>query len=299
MAAATANRLRLIQADFADQSADERRAYMAETVERSMSSLVPHEREQFLNELADMFPTWDSQVSATARAETSVTQSSTDEMELQDPGFLVTRLVEIAGSLSQLQREAIIKRLSEAGLTEVGRMDWGEEAEGRLRQSLSLKPSLGIDPSRVLDQTAMLADFINSLDQLVWRTWKTLSPQSEIRRQQTMQVLMSEFVGGNEDTARGAVNDALEKLRQLIAGLITAIGQVGHQFSARFAQQFDPTVIKGLVDMEGGSFLTAKEARYWRKYKELAAAMDESTIEADIRKAISQFAESLMKGLKR
>ena len=53
--AATANRLRLIQIDFADESPEVRRGYLSEEIERALAEVLPEERQTFLQELMNRF----------------------------------------------------------------------------------------------------------------------------------------------------------------------------------------------------------------------------------------------------
>src|SRR4051812_12239156 len=66
LVAATVNRLRLIQVDFADQPADVRENYLTDEVEHAIAKLLPEQRGSFLQELKERFPTWDRQVDISA-----------------------------------------------------------------------------------------------------------------------------------------------------------------------------------------------------------------------------------------
>ena len=52
----TANRLRLIQVDFADESEQTRTTYLCEEIERALKSVLPDERNEFLERLLEKFP---------------------------------------------------------------------------------------------------------------------------------------------------------------------------------------------------------------------------------------------------
>lgn len=296
--AATANRLRLIQVDFADEPADDRRRYLSEAVELALDQVVPDQRNAFLTDLITRFPTWDAQLTVDRVAEQVVTRSETDERELEDPSFLVTRLTALAPSLSDSERQAVIERLREAGLAPVSQGGWPEEGVARLKESLQLGAAEAMAPDRVLELAALVADFAASLDQLVWRAWQKLAPKSTFRSTTPLREVFSKFAKGDQDTPRGQVVHDIRKLRQLVAALVSASGMSG-QFATRYVARFSPAEIETLVGMEGGGFFVAKEVKCWRRFAELAAEVSEQAVEQDIREQVAEFAESLMRGLRR
>ena len=175
---------------------------------------------------------------------------------------------------------------------------WPAEAEAALRQELRL-PSEQVDPARTLQLVGMVSDFALRLDQLVWGTWRRIAPKSTVRQDRPLQQTLKAFIAGSQDVPRGQVAADLEKLRQLIASQISAVGQAGRQFASRHLARFSPTEIEALASMEGGGFLVSKDVKCWKKYKELADAMNEAAIENEITETIANYAENLMKGLGR
>lgn len=300
LVAATANRLRLVQTDFADEPESVRRDYLSDEIQRALGSIVPSERQEFLEDLSARFPTWDAKVELRGGAEPQqVVQTPTDQKELKDPSFLVSRLIELAPQLNQQQRDALVQKLREAGLAPAAVVDWPEQPAQLARQKLQAQPREPLDPGRVLELVSMMTEFTMSLDQLVWTTWKTVAPRSQIRRPMGLLKTMAKFAGGDPDTARGAVSMDLDRLRQLVAAIISAISQAGRQFAHNHAVKFSPTEIEALASMERGGMLVSREVKCWRKYVELSAGRDEASIEGEIMQAIADYAESLMKGLGR
>lgn len=298
LVAATANRLRLIQSDLADESAEVRREHMAEVVERSLKGLAPDDRESFLTELEAAFPSWDGNVRVVDTGP-SAAAAPADQRELKDPSFLVARLAEIAPTLTDVQRRVLTDRLREAGLAPQASAGpaWPDEALDKFKAKLQLRDGEP-DAERVLDLVTMLAEAVSSLDQLTWTTWKTVSPRSAVRRPAPLGQSMGRFVAGDSEVGRGQVAQDVERVRQLTAALISAVSQIGRQFAQGHLAKFSPTEIAALAGMEGGSLLVSKEVKCWRKYVELAGALDESAIEAEIMQVLAAYAESLMKGLR-
>lgn len=289
--AAVANRLRLLQIDFADQSEEDRRGYLGEELGRVLGSLPPSERKQFLEELQSRFPTWDSNVRLESK---TAARPALDEKELSDASFLVTRLIAVAQTLSPERKAAVVQRLKEAGLTAPGAggaVAWPEAQAADLRAKLQMTGSDSLDPTRVLELLTQLAEVACSLDQVVWNTWRVMSPQGTIKRPAVLQKTMARFIAGDQDVPRGQVSQDVGKLRQLIAALIGAVSQTG-RFAMQHFKSFWPDEIKVLVGTSGFNL----EKAYWRKYVELAGSMDANAVQDAIRQAIAEYAEALIRG---
>ena len=302
LVATTANRLRLIQVDFADDSPEVRAGYLADEVQRAVGKLPPDQRPAFIDELKARFPTWDGQVGLGAPAQSAApTQSAMDARELRDPSFLATRLIELAPTLIEEQKRALAARLAEVGLIQSGGgPDWPAAPLKALRTKLALTDADNLDAARTLELLSELVALTNSLDQLVWSTWKQVATKSTLKRQNPLQRTMARFAAGDQDVARANVTQDVEKLRQLTASLVAAIGQIGRQFMQRHLHKFQPDEIQALVQSEkAGGMFVSEEVKCWRKYKELSRALDEATVESEIQSAIAEYAETLIKGLSR
>jgi hypothetical protein len=288
--AATASRLRLVQVDFADQPPTVRNEYLSDEIKRALDGVVPSDRRSFLEQLQGCFPTWDGRVEAQAAA-TMPAKSAFDELELQDPSFLTERLVEVFATLDETHRRSVVSRLAEAGIVSVGKYDWPQGPAATLKQKVGMGANDTIDPHRLLDLSALLVELVCSLDQVVWSAWRQIAPQANVKRPASLQKTMARFASGDQDTPRGQVSQDLNKLRALTAGLIAAMSQTG-RFAVQHYKNFGPEEIKALV----GSSMIGAEARYWRKYVELATAQDPAVVEQEIRKAIADYAEQVIRG---
>jgi hypothetical protein len=147
-----------------------------------------------------------------------------------------------------------------------------------------------------MESTIVLSDFVFRLEPLVWNTWRTLSPRSNIRPPNVLKKSMVQFVCGESNAPRGQIESELKLLQRLIAAIITAVSRVGSQFAKHHLAKFSPAEIEALVRMEHGSVFVSHEVKCWRKYLELADKLNEDSIETEIRKAIVGCVESLMKG---
>lgn len=301
--AGVANRLRLVQADFADESAETRREMLAEEVRRALSEVGLEDREAFLAALREEFPAWEMvQAGAAAPAEGAgeSARSAMDERELSDPSFLAERLAGLAGSMTAEQKRAVEQHLKRAGLVSeppVGGLP--EEALAPLKKVLGLTDGEAVDPARLAKAAVVLTELASSLDQVVWNTWKTLSPRSDIKRGQPVKGTLKRYVAGDGEVAGTQVKQDVERLRQLTAALISSVSQAGRTFAQKHVEKFSPSEIEAMAKMAGGGLLVSQEVRCWRKYVELAGPVDAIAIEGELLAAIAGYAESLMKGIGR
>jgi hypothetical protein len=288
---ALAGRLRLLQSELADESPETREQLLAEEIERSLNGIAPSERLAFLRTLESHFPTWDSRVDVAADAK-SKTTSATDQRELQDPSFLVSRIVELAPKLSESQKQTVIAKLQGAGLAPSNQPKWPANAEKLFREQLKLSDADDVDSARLMELAAMLAQLAVSLDQPLWRMWKEIAPRSSLRRAGDLSRTLSLFASANDGVSRTQVQQELESLRKLAAALLQAVGQVGKQFAQDF-RKYSPAEIESLAKIEK-KWTEKLEEACWRKYRDLASTLDESAIESSIRQNIVSYAESFL-----
>ena len=143
-----------------------------------------------------------------------------------------------------------------------------------------------------------MVGFATSLDQLVWATWKQVAPKSDMKRPTPVQRSFAKFSSGDTEISRTQVATDVDRLRQLTAGLISAIAQAGNLFAQRHVGKFSVANIEAYADKMPG-MLVGKEVKCWRQYKDLASAMDVQTIEIEIQNAIAEYTETLIKGRSR
>jgi len=293
----TANRLRLIQVDFANDSEQTRMDYLSEEIKRILKIVMPEHRNVFLEKLMERFPT--IHLGTTLKSEQPQAQSrpEIEVEELKDPEVAIRRLLEMAPMLSDEDRELASRRLQEAGFgPPVAPQNYSDEFAHVLRAKLQLGDLQDIKADRLAEMIVLLADFVFKLEPLIWNTWRMLSPRSSIRPSGSLKKTVGQFVCGASNTPDKESEHELRKLQRLIAAITTAVGRVGSQFAKRHLGRFSPSEISTLVRMEQGSVFVSHEVKCWRKYLELTETLTEGSIEAEIRKAIADYAESLIKG---
>lgn len=295
----TANRLRLIQVDFADESEQTRKDYLCEEIEKALKTVLPDERSEFLQRLLERFPTG-SFIAQPALKEQEITIApKIDESKLKNVDFLVQSLLEIAPTLSDDQKEFIDKSLQQAGLRPKVKGDHAVELDQKLKEKLQIGGERNFDAAQIVELNAMLVDFVLRLEPLVWNTWRKLSPRSTVRPQGAVAKKIGQFLCDDTGISGNQIDDDLKLLQRLIAAITSAVSRVGGQFAKRHLAKFSPSEIEALVRMEHGSVFVSHEVKCWRKYLELAETLNEDSIEMEIRKAIVDYVESMAKGMGR
>lgn len=297
---ATANRLRMVQADLADETEEVRQQYLLDEVERSVQKLVPSDRAWFLDKLRERFPTWDAQQTAKSLAagDEQATRSGVDEAELNDPGFLLERLGQVVRRLDDREREGVARRVRDLGLAAEGGAPWPEQPAEQVARALKMSEETSLDPVRSVETLAKLAEFVVSLDQLMWGVWRGIAPKSDVRAQGEAVEALRKYLSGDPDTSRGEVTHAVERLRALTAALVSALSKAGQQFALSHHQKFSPASIEEWAKQDKG-VLSSSSSACWKKYREIYGGSDEATIERELMDLIAEYAEKLMKGLNR
>jgi hypothetical protein len=293
----TANRLRLIQIDFANESEQARMDYLGEEIKRILKTVVPEQRKVFLEKLMERFPTGHLVTTLIDEQPKAQSQPEIVVEELNDPETALCRFLELAPKLSDEQKERAARCLQEAGFgSPVTTQNYSDEFIQDLKTRLQLGDGPDIKADRLAEMIVLLEDFVFKLEPLIWNTWRMLSPRSSIRGSGSLKKTIGQFICGGPDTPDKQAEEELRMLQRLIAAITTAVGRVGSQFAKRHLGRFSPSEISTLVRMEHGSVFVSHEVKCWRKYLELAETLTEGSIEAEIRTAIAEYAESLIKG---
>jgi len=270
-----AGRLRLAQADLAEKKAETRRAYFDEIIEKELAGLTAEERGPFLDALADQFP-----VPNREAAETPPAPAAND-------------LAEQIRSRSPEQQQEILRLLGREPAAEQAGMPPELERSARdLMKRLGLKQ---IELPRMGELLDSMASFAGALEQIAWSTWRTLAPDSPLKRTAELAGTMKSFLSGDENVSLATVRQALDTLRKLLAALTASLGHVTHHLAYEHFARIAPAEIENLVGVEGGRFLTSRDVKCWRKYVELSGAFDEARLEQDIQGRMARYVESLMK----
>lgn len=297
---ALANRLRLVQIDFGGENAELRRKFLSEEIEQALSAVVPGERQAFLEELMTRFPTWDP------NAELTPSEGEPGSLSRPESQDLATQLVDQVPTLSEKQKQALIEQLREAGLAPEIRQEWPDEAAEALRSALQLSRQESLDPksmepSRLLEMTTLLVEFVQRLDQFAWEAWKGMAPPSSVRRPARLPGTLQRFLEADPDVPRDRIKEDLDKLRSLLYSLISSVARAARQFAFDLRKNLSPEGIIANVeeehkeDVKGLLGIKAGTKQYWKKYRDLFEGITDDYIVEQLKKAMAKSTEALMK----
>lgn len=297
---ATANRLRMIQVDFADESNQTRQEYLCEEIENALKAIMPDERAEFLEGLKTRFPTLaDFGALPVSQGQETTKRPTFGQGISDDPLTLVQMLTKMFPTLSDDGRESVVRGLQQGGIAIRGSQGYSgalpDELLDQLKAMLQPDDQAGLEPARIASMAALLTDFVIKIEPLVWNTWRKLSPHSKIRPSGNIKDVMKKFASADGDETQEAVGEKLKELNQIITALITAVGRAGDQFAKHHLSKLSPSEISALVRLEPKGVLVGHEVKCWRKYQQLAGELTEASIEAQIRDAVVDCVESLMK----
>lgn len=292
----TAAQLRFLQADCSDVDPSERENFLHDEIRRALRDVVREKQPHYLEALAEQFPIGEGGAGANVLP-TGVAAASPAELT---PEELLAQMVKIAPLLPPRKLKEFGLQLQQAGYLELQTTALADAPPPELLKRFPMEEFAQIDIQRLYRLLTALADFVLSLDQLGWGLWKAMSPRSQIRRDATFEGDIRKaggrYLSGDTEVSIGQITQIIDRLRQLIAGLIGAIGPAGRSFSQRHLARFGPDAIKDLAAMEGGGMFANVEQKNWRKYVQLAKDLNEDSIEAEMVECVARYAEGLMRG---
>ena len=302
--AALAGRLRIVQAQLADEKPDFRRGQIEHEIEQAVSQIVPQEREPFLSELMAAFPALGASAEAVPSAKSGGAAAPAAPEAPKDPAVAlvghVEGLVKLWAQLDADQRKAVLTRLAQGGVlpqVPTGPSALPETVLRDFRAKLQMGSHDVPDPQRVMELSAMMLDFVIGADRLVWGMWaKKVAPMSTVRPNGPIQRFLREFSTNKFDptvsaTSGGAAVE-LKRLLEMSVAFISAIGQAGASFGDKFLAQFSPGSIEESV---GDSAFRNKDAECWKIYKNRAGVIDRTAIDVEITQCVARFVEDWMK----
>jgi hypothetical protein len=283
------SRLRLIQANFADDPVTVRQGYIVEEIERALKDVSPTRRQLYLDSLAERFPAWEG-VRSTARSDVKVGAAPLSAEEL------VGRLVELAPKLSPEARAAFARQLQAVGLSVEKPANAFLELPPELQKKLGLPADKPLQLERAVKLLVITAEFALALDQLVWALWKQLAPKSVIRKETELNRLAGSYLAGDTEVSTAQLAQPVEKTRRLIAGLLGAVGRAGSAYAKQYVSRLSPEAIEDWAKMEK-KWNESIEAVRWRKFVQQAKDYaSEQAIEHEIQEAIAKATENLILG---
>ncbi len=289
-ASGLASRLRLIQANFADDPTSVRQGYIIEEIERALKPVSPTRRKMYLDSLAERFPAWNGERSTAAHSDPKVRAA------LLTPEEMVAGLIELAPTLSPEARTSFASQLQAAGLTLKESASPFLELPPELQKKLGLPPGKPLQMERAVKLLVITADLALALDQLAWALWKQLAPKSAIRKEAELNRLAGAYLAGDTEVSTAQLMQPVEKTRRLIAGLLGAVGRASSTYAKKYVACLSPEAIEDWAKMEKKTF-ESLEAACWRKFLQQARDhASEAAIEHEIQEAVAKAAENLILG---
>ena len=288
-----AARLKVLQANLADDDAATREGFIVDEINRALKGSVPEKRKLLLDALAEQFPSWQS---TPAPAPLPVVVAPVPS-EPETPETLLKRLIESVPNLSAGQREEFTRQLKQAGLELAGGGGGTAfEIPPDLQKRLGLNGAKAANAERAVKSLAMLFDMVVTLDQLVWTLWKQIAGKSMVRKEADFGKLSADYLSGGTEVSSAQLQQSLERTRKLIAGLLGAIGRAGAAYARDRARLFDPGAIEADARAEK-KWNESLEFACWRKYVQLQKEYgSEATVEKSIQEAMAKAAENLILG---
>jgi hypothetical protein len=281
-----AARLRVLQANFADDDPATRQGYLVEEIERGLKGCVAEKRRRLLDTLAARFPSWQD------AAPVKVTTAAPPVAD--SPESLLNQLLDVIPSLTPAQHADMMDKLKSAGLMAQERVVVGVEFSAELQKRLGLAEGRAPNAERAAKMLAPLLDMVLTMDQLIWTLWRQLASKSVIRREVDLGKLAGEYLAGNTEVSNTQVSHGLERTRKMIAGLLGAIGRAGGAYARERARLFDPSAIEADARTEK-KWNESLEYACWRKYVQLSQEYGaEPVIEKNIQEAVAKAAENLI-----
>ncbi len=287
-ASGLAARLRVLQANFADDDSATRRDFIVQEIERALKGLVPEQRKARLEALAAWFPSW--QTSGPVR------DAQPAGRPPETPEELLERFLEALHGATTKQRDDFTKRLQDAGLVPE-QTDATISVAPEILKRLSLPDTATFAASRVATAFALMLDMALALDQFVWKIWKEVAPKSLVRQEADLARLSGHYLGGSADVSAAQVRQTVEKTRKLLASYLGATRPAAAAFARERSRLLDPNAIEALARPESG-MMKSLESVCWRKYKDQIYREygGEQMMERGIQDALVKQVETLYRG---
>lgn len=262
-----AGRLRLIQSDSAALSPERRREYLQDEISRTFKDASPANRKRLLEALMARFPTAGRSSLEAAPAATAAAPPP------ESPQALLERFLKLSDTLSQQDKAAFAKKLSEAGYAAPAeRAPAGVEVTDDMRQRLGMQP--GRDPhlGRLMEVTGFLLQTLNDLDRAALLTLKELNPRAALlNRPKGFWAAPGRYMAGESQE----IEPFFRTVSALLGGMLAAMLGGGRDFGRQFVEKYSPSGIEQVVEGEGGGSLIpglgrSKTERCWDKYKVLS-----------------------------
>jgi hypothetical protein len=282
------SRLRTIQADTAELSAERRRDFLREEITRSLQGASPPNRKPLLEAVLARFPVG-GEVPATA-----VTPAATPAPETF--ADLQERFLNAVGKLPPEKRAEVTRTLEKEGLA----APVGGGTSGGLPPELSKALNLALSQEPSAEQLGrlcvLLLEVLQRLDQTALATLRELAPKSPLlKKRDDIRTPAAQYLAGRPELLESQVRHITTLLGALMAGFLGG----GRDFGRQYVDRLSPPAIEDVVRSEGSSSIFGRniKERCWDKYVLLAKDFETpEVVDRRIRDCLAAFIESKVLG---
>jgi hypothetical protein len=283
-----AARLWMLQASFADDPVSERHDYLVEEIERSLKNIAESRRSEYLGALMERFP-------GPERIDAPYFKPPEIEKVERTAQDAANELIARLSEFSNEERAVLAQKLKALGLFVAPSS--GIELPMELLAKLGMTPKDTVDEERLVKLLTALLEMVVTLDHLIWNVWKNIASKSNVRRDPSNdnpRRTIGRYLVGDREVATLQITQMLDRTRQLMAGLLSAIGPAGEIFARKYLEKFAPEKIRSVVESKSPGFIANVEQKCWRRYLELAADLSGQAVEAEIVEGIVTYTEELI-----
>ncbi len=263
-----AARLRLIQADTAQEEPGKRAEFLQEEIERSLKHVPPASRKRLIEALLTRFPVAGKVVNSFAPAPPAPAPVPVAVPVEESPAETLERFLAAVTKLPEAPRGELVQRLLAHELLQSYRSTMVLEISEEAQRALGLGAGQQPRPERMVQLTVLLLDFVSRLDQTGLKTMEALAPRSPLlKRAESPRKAAARFLLGEVDTVEPQMREAFS----LLAALLVAPLSGGRAFGQPYVERFSPAAIEDVVTAEGGGGVFGnKKERCWNRYCDLA-----------------------------
>lgn len=258
-----AGRLKMLQAQFADESSTKRRRYLKEELKTVLQPMPQENRPVFLRRLAERFPVLDSVASGRGAP-----PSAEEDVDPVDHALAACQAVE------EERVDELRDRLIRQGFGPKTADD--ESVLGKLMR----RSGLGrMKPAELAHLVQELEEFVRKTDRYVSSVWKKMGPKTR-RYPSPARAVLENYLSAEGETEPEELSEALAKLHRTIVAMLV-VQRAAENFATQYCEKYSPDTIETLARMEGKGVLESWEHKFWTKYAEVAADMKPRSVQED------------------
>ena len=171
----------------------------------------------------------------------------------------------MAADLKPAEKNQVVARLAEAGLSRGSQGGLSPEVTEKLRKELGLAAGQQPLPERVAEMAAILVEVVSKVDQAATGALKQLSPRNPLLKAEALRRVLAQYV----QTEQPAAPPSTRAFEMLSGALLTALLEGGLEFGRRYLERMQPSAIWDVATPD--IFIDfRKKAAAWDHFRELS-----------------------------